>query len=163
MVQVTDDHVEWAVVGRLGRMLKEPPHDTFSVTQTYALFTATLCWVMQRIRSRKNENEADRIAAGVFKRLTTERISEQPWAICPTLSRIASIGTHAVHVPAASNFEDHRASRFLINLRDAVAHGDARKVLPFNVPTERLRAGFTFRCSEKGKKGKVVGVARLRF
>jgi hypothetical protein len=153
MARITDDHREWAVVGRLRRMLEEPPHNTFSVTQTYALFTAVLCWVMQRIRNSKIENEADRIAASVFEHLSSKRISDQPWAISLAPSgRIARIGTDAFHVQAPSNFEDHTASRFLINLRDAVAHGDARNVSPFNVPTERVLAGFTFRCSERHKK-----------
>jgi len=44
------------------------------------------------------------------------------------------------------NFENHRVRRFLINLRDATEHGDARKVSPFNV--DRLLVGFTFACEE---------------
>jgi hypothetical protein len=100
------------------------------------------------------------MAASVFKDLSTGRISEQPWAISSApLVRIAGIGTDSVRVPPPSNFEDHTPSRFLINLRDAVAPGDARKVLPFNAPigtigTERLLAGFTFRCSERHKKNR---------
>jgi hypothetical protein len=45
----------------------------------------------------------------------------------------------------------HTVDRFLINLRDATAHGDARIVSPFNVLVERqhLLAGFSFECSEK--------------
>jgi len=51
------------------------------------------------------------------------------------------------------------AERFLINLRDAAAHGDARNVKPFHVgkpnKIEQLLAGFTFHCQEK-EKGKIV-------
>lgn len=159
MTQITDDHVEWAVVDRLRLMLEEPPHKEFNVTQTYALFTGVLCWVMQRIRTGKIESDADRAAAGMFERLSAQSIGEPPWAI-PVAERIVRLDAHSIHVPAPRNFEDHTAGRFLINLRDAVAHGDARNVLPFNAPagSERLLAGFTFRCSERDKsnRGKIA-------
>jgi hypothetical protein len=64
--------------------------------------------------------------------------------------RIERIGSISVAVPAAENFEKHKIHRFLINLRDATAHGDARNVSPFNlqIGSECLLAGFTFACSE---------------
>lgn len=153
MTAITDDHVEWAVVGRLRLMLEEPPHRTFNVTQTYALFNTILCWVMQRIRINPNDAKTrnDRLAADILKKLSNQRILEEPWSIQMAASgRIAHIGSHSIHVPAPLNFTDHTVERFLINLRDATAHGDARNIEPFHVENRdsRLLAGFTFRCIE---------------
>jgi hypothetical protein len=142
-----------AVIGRMRIMLEEPPHQLFNVTQTYSLFTTILCWVMQRIRIPVHEIESreDRIAHGLYKRLSDARIANAPWlvSVAPAL-RIASIGGHRVPIPPPENFETHSAMRFLINLRDATAHGDARNVFPFNVAvgSENLLAGFRFACSE---------------
>jgi hypothetical protein len=74
MTEITKDHVEWAVVDRLRRMLvEEPPHPKFNVTQTYALFTTILCWMMERIRIRPHEiaTPDDRIAQKLFGTLKT--------------------------------------------------------------------------------------------
>ncbi len=51
-------------------------------------------------------------------------------------------------VPGTKNFEAHTVARFLINLRDATAHGDARKISPFNVhiDSDCLLLGFSFDC-----------------
>ena len=70
MTQITQDHAEWAVVGRLRLMLEEPPHQTFNVTQTYALFTS-IVWVMQRIRIKSHQivSNDDKIAHNLFKKL----------------------------------------------------------------------------------------------
>jgi hypothetical protein len=46
---------------------------------------------------------------------------------------------------APQGFETHTAQRFLINLRDATAHGDARNVEAFN--KDGLLVGFTFSCT----------------
>jgi hypothetical protein len=155
MTEITNDHVEWAVVGRLRLMLMEPPHKTFNVTHTYALFAAILCWVMQRIRNAQNKN--DQFAADILKKLFNQRIAEKPWSI-QGLGRVAYLGLHSVHVPAPVNFDEHTVGRLLINLRDATAHGDARNVEPFHVEKrnsgERLLAGFTFHCSEKDRKNR---------
>jgi hypothetical protein len=149
MTQITQDHVEWAVVGRLRLMLEEPPHQIFNVTQTYSLFTTSLCWVMQRIRVKPHEivSKDDKIAHDLFKKLERVLIDADPWRIhiAPT-ERIERVGATIVPVPAPLGFEAHTAERFLINLRDATAHGDARNVEPFN--TGGLLAGFTFLCAE---------------
>lgn len=162
MTQITGDHVEWAVVGRLRLMLEEPPHENFNVTQTYALFTAVLCWVMQRIRIRPHEIESrdDKISHELFKKLEESPVATGPWCvhIRPT-ARTETVGATIVPVPAPRGFETHTAERFLINLRDATAHGDARNVSPFNVTVgaEPLLAGFTFECSEFKNRKKVWG------
>jgi hypothetical protein len=151
MTQITCDHVEWAVVGRLRLMLEEPPHETFNVTQAYSLFTTILCWVMQRARIATHEIDSpdDRSAHKLFKALSGAEIADDPLRV-HAASRIVKIGPHTVPVPAPRGFETHTVDRFLINLRDATAHGDARNVSPFNVDvgSEQLLAGFRFVCVE---------------
>jgi hypothetical protein len=149
MTEITKDHVEWAVVDRLRFMLEQPPHQTFNVTQTYALFTATLCWVMQRIRIKFQEisSKDDKVAHNLFKKLEGASILTEPWCIqIASTERIERVGATTVSVRAPQGFEAHTAERFLINLRDATAHGDARNVEPFNAGD--LLAGFTFSCVE---------------
>jgi hypothetical protein len=157
-MQITNDHVEWAVVDRMRIMLEQPPHPTFNVTNTYALFATVLCWVMQRIRSRDNNSRDDQTAREVFEKLSNAEVKDDPWRIhvTPIRHRVL-IGSASVWVPAPSNFEEHKVADFLINLRDATAHGDARKVSPFNVPVSRehLLVGFNFAC-EKFKERKSI-------
>lgn len=160
MTAITDDHVEWAVVRRLRLMLEGLPHEQYNVTQTYALFTTVLCWVVNRIRIPTHEisSRDDQIAHNLFKTLSKGTVSDDPWHIklTPT-ARIQAIGSHSIVVPGPTGFEMHTADRFLINLRDATAHGDGRNVSPFNVPvgSERLLAGFTFACAEFKNREKV--------
>jgi hypothetical protein len=98
------------------------------------------------------KNRNDQLAADLLKKLSNQRIAEEPWSI-QLAARIAQYGLTTIRVPASFNFSDHTIDRFLINLRDATAHGDARNIEPFHVQdgnsSERLLAGFTFRCFEK--------------
>jgi hypothetical protein len=161
MTQITGDHVEWAVVGRLRLMLEEPPHGTYNVTQAYSLFTTILCWVLQHIRIPTHEIDSpkDLIAHRLFKVLSKVTIADDPWQVYATpTTRIERIGLHCVEVPAPAGFEKHTVDRLLINLRDATAHGDARNVSPFNVSvgSESLLAGFRFDCRERAWDGQIT-------
>lgn len=160
MTQITNDHAEWAVVGRLRDMIEESPHPTFNVTQAYSLFTTTLCWVMQRIRIPPHEisSRDDEIARSLFKKLKGAPIVTDPWRVhVAPIERIEFVGATRVRVPAPQGFEGHTAERLLINLRDAAAHGDARNVSPFNISasSKQLLAGFTFSCVEFKDRKKV--------
>jgi hypothetical protein len=134
-------------------MLDEPPHEKYNVTQTYALFMTIICWVMQHVRIPANEinTPGDRSAHKLLEALSLAAIGDHPWGInVAPVARIERIGSYTVKVPAPEKFESHTVRRFLINLRDATAHGDARKVSPFNVRigAERVLAGFSFKCAE---------------
>ena len=102
MTQITNDHVEWAVVGRLRLMLEEPPHKTFSVTETYALFTTVLCWVLQRIRTKAHEIKTvdDKIAHNLLRKFEGTAIADDPWLVhvVPT-SRIELLGAASAEGP----------------------------------------------------------------
>ncbi len=125
------------------------------MTQAYSLFTTILCWVMQRIRIPEDEISTpdDEIVRAVLKKLEEASVASDPWQVHPT-ERVVNVGTTRVRVPAPRGFEGHTAKRLLINLRNTTAHGDARKVTPFNVPIggARLLAGFTFTCHERDHK-----------
>jgi uncharacterized membrane protein YheB (UPF0754 family) len=69
-LEITNDHVEWAVVDRLRQMLEEAPHERF------ILFTTIVCWVVQRIRVNKIKTENDKFAARIFEELSSQPIDE---------------------------------------------------------------------------------------
>src|SRR6266852_1424217 len=144
-----------AVVGRLRLLLEETPNERFNVTQSYALFTSILCWVLQRIRVPEDDNvsQDDRNAHKLFRTLSEMPIKDDPWRmhVLPT-PRIVSIGSHTMAVPASENFEAYSAFQFMKALRDATAHGDARNVSPFNF--DNFLVGFSFSCAEFKGKGK---------
>ena len=149
MTKITRDHVEWALVDRLRLMLEEPAHRTFNVTQTYSHFSSILCWVMQRVRIKTSEivSKDDKRAHDIFKELVSTSIKDDPWFIhVAPVERIERIGATSFTIPAPQGFESHTAGRLLINLRDAVAHGGARIVEPFNVRGSLI--GFAFSCAE---------------
>ena len=160
MTQITEDHVEWAVVNRLRRLFEETPHQNFSVTQTYSLFTATICWVMQRIRIQTGQfrpedspqGENDRKAHSLLKRLQETAASEEPWSLpIAPVERIVSLGQDRIVVPPSMNFEGRSIGKALVNLRNAAAHGDARNVVPFNAGN--LLVGFSFTCEDFDRHG----------
>jgi len=70
VTEITGDHVEWALVDRLRQMLEELPLEKFNVTQTYALFTAVMCWVVGRIRV--TEKEIKSAPEGLRSRINNE-------------------------------------------------------------------------------------------
>lgn len=155
MTEITQEHVEWVIVDRLRQMLDRPSEE-FKATETYALFTSTLCWVMQHIRipEREVRNDRDHAVRALWERLETTPVSESPWEIqAPVVERIEREGLHRVAIPPAHNFAEHNVARFLKNLRDATAHGDGRNMSPFN--SHGLLLGFTFSCSER-ERGRVT-------
>ena len=150
-MEITDEMLEWATVGRMRDMILKIDDD-YEVTHSYALFTAILCWVMQRIRST-GTSPIDRRAQSVLVTLENELITSSPWRIATFVDgdpkNIRDI-TQPVSVPG---FEGFTVSRFLTTLRNAAAHGDARNITPVN--RNQVLIGHNFHCSES-ENGKVV-------
>jgi hypothetical protein len=152
-MEVRDEHVEFAIVQRFRDMLQEP-HPRYEVSFAYALFTVILCWSTQRLRTdlKKDNSPEARAAARVWTEFEKEPISLAPWSIAvaekPVLGNVSRSGRSL----ASSDFHGHTADRLLKNLRDAVAHGDARKVEPFHTGTRSkpdcTLVGFKFSCEE---------------
>lgn len=112
MGQIEEHATEYATVRRLSEMLGTAKED-YKTTESYALFTTIVCWVMQRART-----PADRAAWGdvqareVGIALQGDRISDAPWLI--------------------EGLPEMTACDFFISVRNAVAHGDGRKIHPLN-------------------------------
>jgi hypothetical protein len=150
-MEIKDEHVEFAIVQRFSEMLRET-HPRYEVSSIYALFVAILCWSTQRLRTdvqKENSPEA-RAVANVWADFAKEPISRAPWSITIVDGALSSgeIG----HSFASADFHSHTADRLIKNLRDAAAHGDARKVEPYHIATrgklDRTLVGFTFKCEE---------------
>jgi hypothetical protein len=144
-MEIRDEHIEWAVVHRLSMLLEET-HGEFNVTATYSAFVPILCWVMQRIRA--NDGTA---AHRLLEELQQE--TAEDWQI-QTRDDVAPLSEAAwKRVGPFPAFERRPADKVLIDLRNAVAHGDQRNVRPFHLAvkgTGRVELkGFTFRCQEK--------------
>jgi hypothetical protein len=162
MTEITKDHVEWAVVDRLRQMLEEPPHRKFNVTQTYSLFIAILCWVMQRIRTPDDGNmtHEDRIARKLYGDLLAAAVEDDPWWVhVKPGKRSAKIGRKKSKCRRRQILTLIEPPGFWSILRDATAHGDTRNVVPFNVRVrgEWLLVGFTFTCAECLKAAALIG------
>lgn len=148
-MEITEDHLEWATVDRLRAMLASA-HKDYKVTHTYAIFAATLCWVMQRIRANGSEPN-DLRARALHDELAAEKAIDVPW----------SLGTEgnerhfANFIPGrrVQNISDLSVLDLLIALRNAVAHGDSRTVRPFN--HEGWLVGQSFKISGQGWSGEV--------
>lgn len=158
MGAITSDQTEWAVVDRLRQMLAAPQGE-FTTTQAFALFSSIVCWVMQHIRVNPEHRHTatDKSAAELCRLLELERASDDPW--CIISGTAGRIERHGLKVPAPVGFEHHSAVRMLKNLRDAMAHSDARTVQPFN--QGHLLVGFTFLCSEKSRQKQVEWEGRV--
>jgi hypothetical protein len=57
MGSISHEQVKWAVIDRLGRMLRmtSDPNDEFDVTHAFALFSGICAWVRQRIGNYASE------------------------------------------------------------------------------------------------------------
>lgn len=146
-MEITEDHLEWATVDRLREMLASV-HDNYKVTHTYAIFTATLCWVMQRIRANGNQPN-DLRARALYDELAAEKAVDAPW-------RLRTDGNEpqlANFIPGGGvqNIVDLSALDLLVALRNAVAHGDSRTVRPFN--RQGWLVGQNFKISGQGWSG----------
>jgi hypothetical protein len=125
----------------------EPPKTDFNVTQSFAMFTTIVLWTKQRAwvggdfdlsRPPARFREADHAALAVRKMLQSESIFDPPWS----LSRVIPSPKHGVlHHPVGvadspinADFKDMNAAQFIKWLRDALAHGDGRKIKPLYNP-----------------------------
>ncbi|WP_271439484.1 hypothetical protein [Pontixanthobacter luteolus] len=157
MGQIAPEQAEWAVVDRLRQML-EAPEGAYLASQSYALFSSILCWAMQhmRIHADYQLTDGDGAASALMAELENEQVNIEPWCVCSEPA--GPVEGRGLTVPPPEGFENHSAARLLRNLRDAMAHGDARKVQPFN--HGEILVGFTFNCSEL-KKRKVDWQGRI--
>lgn len=154
MVEIRSEDYEWAAIDRMGKMLVQP-HPDFKTTQTYSNFSAILCWTVQRIRTssvnpntnlvarQMPQNDANfEIFDGIQMSMFNETIEGFFGRLPNASGRLNSLQLQD------SNGDDISALSFAIALRNAVAHGDGRKVKPVNRPNQLV--GFEFRLSNPG-------------
>jgi hypothetical protein len=154
---IADEHVEWAVVNRLKAMLDAPPKTKFNVTQSFALFSATLLWTKQRawvggdLHDRPAWfSDADHAARDAREALRTIRIFDPPWSLSkgrPQFQRAEKRNPiDLAGEQINSDFEGMTAEQFIKWLRDALAHGDGRTIRPMHKLSrsgnKTLLAGF---------------------
>lgn len=143
MSAITTDQAEWALIDRLGRLLATPPSADWSTTETYALFTATLCWVVQHCRMNTITKETDKAAQTLWTNLSDVRISDDPWKVLAAPNeRSVEIDGRVITIPAPSGLETLSVADFAVHLRNATAHGNSHRVEAFN--QHDLLLGFTF-------------------
>jgi hypothetical protein len=159
MTAILSEHVEWATVDRMRRMLQRPQRG-FEVTGTLALFTGILCWTLQRIRT--DERETDDIAARMHA--LAENLGNQPFqsflktgpqALLKLREDRRVAGTEIALNSLAEFATDEGpldAFRSLVALRNSVAHQDARRLFAINNAGQVI--GFRFACKGLSKTTK---------
>ena len=130
-MEINEYEDEYKTVERLSSML-EYPKEEHEITESYALFTAILCWVTQRIRKPDDQEGAgDSQAQSIEVQLSDVMVSEEPWEI--------------------DGLDGMSVFKFFKHLRNAVAHGDNRRIRPLNDNGELKGYSFELRC-RKGKQ-----------
>ncbi|MCB1882572.1 MAG: hypothetical protein KDG89_01035 [Geminicoccaceae bacterium] len=154
MAEITQDTVEYATVDRLRRMLTEV-REPYKVTKSFALFTAILCWVLQRSRTPEcHDGRNDQLARGVQAALKKQHVEDVPWQI-KTTGDFGGLAPRRSRIFPA--FAGMTTFDFFKSLRDAVAHGDARTIQPVN--EGGLLVGHAFTC--KPAQGEPIGAIVL--
>jgi hypothetical protein len=149
-MEICDKHVEWAVVDRLKKMLDTPPETEFQVTQSFAMFSTVVLWTKQRAWVGGDiDRPEDHAARGVREALRSASIFEKPWLLSkvrPQLRR--EDGQNPLDLADGHincDFEDMNAEQFVKWLRDALAHGDGRRITPLHSrrSNRAVLSGFT--------------------
>lgn len=151
MTEITEQHREWATVDRMRDMLGSVRRD-YEITQTYTLFAGILCWTLQRIRSKEDGSALTQRFKNLHDTLAQESVDHlsRRLGVSPrSITRNTDIAFNDLS-PFAKTKETPNSLEVLIALRNAVAHGDARRVAPVN-NAGRL-TGYQFICGKQDKK-----------
>lgn len=154
MTEITEKHREWATVDRMRDMLGSIRRD-YEITQTYTLFAGILCWTIQRIRSKEDGSALTERFRNLRKTLEKEpfdRLLRDLRAAPRSINRDSNIAFDDLS-PFADTKETPNSLQVFVALRNAAAHGDARRVTPVN-NAGRL-TGYKFIC---GKEDENKGV-----
>lgn len=112
MGQILEHAAEYETVRRLAEMLTNTRED-YQATESYALFSTIVCWVLQRARTPTNQDGPDDVQAReVGIALRAARVSDAPWSM--------------------QDLTEMSAFNFFTDIRNAVAHGDGRQIRPLN-------------------------------
>lgn len=141
MTGISEESKEFATVERLGEMLRDiPAREPYRVTLTHALFTSILCWSVQRLRAPEHRTRE------AWERLEGEPVEDAPWSIPVDPAQ----KPQARGVGPFPEFQGFKAARLLVALRNAVAHGDDRRIAPWNRGDSLI--GHKFTCVEMDER-----------
>ena len=143
MTAISGESKEFATVQRLGEMLRNiPAREPYRVTLTHALFTSILCWSVQRLRAPEPR------AHEAWTQLEGEPVEDAPWSVPVDPAQ----KPQARGVGPFPEFQGFSSARLLVALRNAVAHGDDRRIAPWNRGDSLV--GHKFTCVETDKRGR---------
>jgi hypothetical protein len=161
-MEIRTEDVEWAVVYRLAGMLKSAADQPYNVTSTYALFSTIAGWVRQRVGHYTSFEEWP----GSLGQLR-QSIYQQPWNLPDgTAQGLTRVQLHRRPDGAPRGYgvkeidlAQCTAWEFFVWIRNAMAHGDGRSVVPLHTPQShgsvtQILSGFEF-----AKDGCVVRLA----
>ncbi|MEX1206399.1 MAG: hypothetical protein WEB85_14235 [Dongiaceae bacterium] len=164
MTEIRKEHVEWAVVDRLRTILERTSQDEFEVTHAFALFSAICGWVRQHLGAFGSESEWPK---GLEKLCLP--ITCREWGLPGNAAYgAAEIWPFSGAPKVKMDLSACTAWQFLVWIRNAMAHGDARSVQPIHeevekcAPNRRL-TGFRFesngcRADLTGRDMRVLGI-----
>lgn len=150
MTEISERHVEWATVSRMREMLPSVRRD-YEVTQTFTLFTGILCWTIQRIRWRHDTSEIARSMSDLRSRMERIPFSEFAPRLRPKPARATSPNDLPFNDLSVFERTGRHADALavVVALRNAVAHGDARRVAPLNSGGRLI--GYRLDCQSENK------------
>ena len=108
MAEILEIHREYALVDRMSNLLKDLPKTDFTETLSYALFSSIIPWVCQRSRSKEYKF--------IIDELTTRELPQEI----------------KLYFCMCNGYEIPNAGQALIDIRNAISHADARRVIPIN-------------------------------
>ena len=156
MTEIRERHLDWAIMDRFRQMLRTEQAG-LEVTHAFALLQSVLCWADQRIR-RLDNPERDANALKFRDWMRKQKIDEEPFSLTLTDRIVAPQGFGPIAIPAAAKFAGMKAERFLRVMRNALGHGDSRRLRPVNIKRkrspERQLIGIQFDCWEESDNGK---------
>lgn len=139
---ISESQIEWAVIDRLRRLLKEPPPTKYNVTQAFAVFIAIVAWAKSRAWVGQNDDDyqpatpADAAAHAARVRWRQQRIVEPPWSLSQVVPQKVrhdeSFDPEGNDWAVNQGFSGCDAEQFLVDLRNALGHGDGRTIKPLH-------------------------------
>lgn len=137
MAKITEAHREYALVDRMNDLLKELPKTNFSETLSYALFSSIIPWVCQRSRSPEY--------IFIYQEMLH---TELPKEIKSYFRMI-------------DGYEIPNAGEALVDIRNAISHADARRVIPIN-DSHYLRGFKWVLCRKNNDRETEIGKLSMR-
>jgi hypothetical protein len=142
-MQITEEHIEWAVVDRLGQMLNGSSDQSCRVTNGFALFLATILWVKQRVGAYNSEQEWPEGLA-----LLNESVYSPNWGLRRgRLEGKVKVRLYRIAETIEIDLANCSMWQLIAWIRNVVAHGGPQNIRPFHAmalePKRRL-IGFIF-------------------